>query len=146
MTLKKKPLIDPTFNPPGPGIFLRMKVSTQGNNLRHWRVMGAEAKKQRNTTLAIVAVARKALWPDGSRCAPADFGNGLTVKLTRYAPGTLDSFGNLHSAFKHVVDGIADAYGVNDKDPRWMFETPVQVKTKKGQYGVRIEIGMTTKE
>lgn len=141
--MKRKPTIDPTFNPPGPGIFLRMKVSTQGNNRRHWRAVAAEAKKQRDVTHIMTMFAMRGGTTSSygyANATPAELRNGLTVKLTRYAPGTLDAFGNLASAFKHVVDGIADAYGVDDRDPRWAFETPQQVKTKKGQYGVRIEI------
>jgi hypothetical protein len=40
-------------------------------------------------------------------------------------------------AMKHVIDGIADAYGVDDGDDRWEFEFK-QRKTKN--HGVEIEI------
>jgi hypothetical protein len=60
------------------------------------------------------------------------------VTMTRLSPGTLDS-DNLVGSQKHVRDGIADALGLPDNDPRieWRY---AQERCKRGSYGVRIEI------
>ncbi len=131
--MSKPVKIDPTFNPPGPGMFHRIHTTTQGNNRRNHWVVAAEAKKQRSAAFLMVKCGM------GNGTFPKEFGNGVKVELTRYAPGTLDVFGNLPSAFKHCVDGIADAYGIKDNDPRWSFDAN-QVRTGPAQYGVRIEI------
>lgn len=38
----------------------------------------------------------------------------LHVQLIRFAPRTLDAHDNLPGAFKSIVDGIADAIGIDD--------------------------------
>jgi len=66
--------------------------------------------------------------------------------LTRIAPGTLDRQDNLAAGFKPVVDGIADALGLDDRDARfrWHYE---QAKAGKGVYGVLVLlIGMSVDE
>lgn len=62
--------------------------------------------------------------------------NRLSVTLTRFAPRAFDS-DNVQGAFKSVRDGVADALGVKDDDPRiaWVYK---QAKSKL--YGIRIEI------
>ena len=59
----------------------------------------------------------------------------LVVTITRIGPRALDS-DNLAASGKHVRDGVADALGVDDGDPRitWLYAQ------EKGPYGVRIEI------
>lgn len=61
------------------------------------------------------------------------------VRLVRVSARLLDS-DNLESAFKSLRDGIADAFEVNDKDPRieW-FADQEQVKTS-GKHISRIEV------
>jgi hypothetical protein len=46
----------------------------------------------------------------------------VTVTMARVAPRELDD-DNLRGALKAVRDGIADAFGVNDRDPRvtWVY-------------------------
>ena len=46
---------------------------------------------------------------------------GLTITLTRYAAKLLDDDG-LRRGFKHIRDGVADAFAVADNDPRLTFE------------------------
>jgi hypothetical protein len=60
------------------------------------------------------------------------------VTMTRLSPGTLDS-DNLQGALKAVRDGIADAFGMADNDPRieWRY---AQEKCKRGEFAVRIEV------
>jgi hypothetical protein len=47
--------------------------------------------------------------------------SGLVVLIVRQAPRALDS-DNLASALKNYRDGIADALGVDDRDPRVQWE------------------------
>lgn len=63
---------------------------------------------------------------------------GGTVTLWRLAPRKLDS-DNLAGALKAIRDGIAEALGVDDGDPRitWRYE---QERCKKGQQAVRVVV------
>jgi hypothetical protein len=96
-------------------------------NLReHWSGKAKRAKMQRG--IARLAVAPKLHgW---------DLSGPLVVTITRLSPGTLDS-DNLAGSGKHVRDGIADALGVDDGDPRIEWRV-VQVRSKS--WGCRIEI------
>jgi hypothetical protein len=64
--------------------------------------------------------------------------------LVRVAPRSLDSHDNLRSAMKGAVDGVADALGVDDRDPRvtWSYaqERPPKGAPKAERYGLRIEL------
>lgn len=59
----------------------------------------------------------------------------VVVTLVRVGPRALDD-DNLAFAFKAVRDGVADALGVKDHDPRvsWAYAQ------EKGEYAVRIEV------
>lgn len=68
----------------------------------------------------------------------------LVVTITRISPGTLDSDAVPASA-KHIRDGVADALGINDNDPRvtWEYRQEKGARAKAGTHagwGVRIEI------
>lgn len=60
---------------------------------------------------------------------------GLVVRIVRVAPRQLDS-DNAESAAKSVRDGVADALGVHDRDPRvvWLVDQEL------GQACVRVEL------
>lgn len=60
------------------------------------------------------------------------------VTMFRQSAGTLDD-DNLRVSLKAIRDGIADAFGVADNDPRieWRY---AQEKCKRGEFGVRIRI------
>jgi hypothetical protein len=62
----------------------------------------------------------------------------FVVMLVRVAPRELDD-DNLRGALKGVRDGIADAFGINDRDPmvKWDYG---QEKRTKAPAGVRITI------
>lgn len=64
------------------------------------------------------------------------FGFGAVVTITRLSARELDS-DNLESSQKAVRDGVADALGIDDRDPRvtWLY---AQEKAKG--YAVRITI------
>lgn len=61
------------------------------------------------------------------------------ITLTRIAPRLLDD-DNLAYAFKAVRDGVADALGVNDRDPRvsWSYSQ------ERGAAAIRITIEVRT--
>lgn len=61
-----------------------------------------------------------------------------SFQLCRLGPRKLDRFDGLPASLKSVVDGIADAYGLPDHDPRFDWMAPIQEKSKV--YGVRITI------
>ena len=61
----------------------------------------------------------------------------VEVRVVRHSRGTLDAHDGLPTALKHVVDGIADAYGLPDSDPRFVWRYAQQ---KARGYGVTIAI------
>ena len=69
---------------------------------------------------------------------------GLTVTLTRYAEKLLDDDG-LRRGFKHIRDGVADAFGIADNDPRLTFEYH-QVAQPPSRVNVRIRWDLPTPE
>lgn len=97
------------------------------NDRLHWRSMASRAKKERHAAWLILK---------GS-----GFGNWdvpCTVRMVRRSSGSLDS-DNLQGALKSIRDGIADALGIKDNDPRVTWEY-AQEKCKRGIFGVRVEI------
>lgn len=60
------------------------------------------------------------------------------VTITRIAPRPLDD-DNLQASAKHVRDGVADAFGLDDRNPRlaWNY---AQERGRPKYYGVRIRI------
>lgn len=71
--------------------------------------------------------------PEVARLLPAR----IAVRMVRIGPRELDS-DNLARALKPCRDGVADALGTHDRDPRidWL---PAQEK-RRGGYAVRIEV------
>lgn len=94
-------------------------------NLReHWAVRAKRAKEHRAAARTVV------------RVAPLKPGQGAVVTLTRRAPRALDD-DNIRGAFKSIRDGVADALGIDDRDPRveWRY---IQQQAKPS--GVIIEV------
>jgi hypothetical protein len=62
----------------------------------------------------------------------------LVVTLTRLSAGELDD-DNLRAGCKHIRDGIADAFKLNDRDPmlRWLY---VQERCAAKSYSIRVTI------
>ena len=105
-------------------IFLPMHVTCKNNQRKHWAVKARETKAERSSTYILVKLMKnRPPFP-------------VKVTLTRCAPRKLDKW-NLGSAFKAVIDGVADAYGVDDGDDRWEF---VFKQRKQKECGVEIEI------
>ncbi len=98
------------------------------NVREHWAPRAKRTAAQRG-------IARLALTPE---LHGAELSGPLVVTITRIAPGTLDS-DNLAGSGKAVRDGVADALGIDDGDPRieWRY---AQERAKRGTWGVRIEI------
>jgi hypothetical protein len=86
---------------------------------------GRSARAQKHRSMAKLAV----LGNEGVPALP------VVVTLVRVGPRALDS-DNLQFAFKAVRDGVADALGVKDHDPRVTWE----YAQEKGAYAVRIEL------
>lgn len=103
-------------------LMLPLKTVSESNMREHWAAKASRVKRQRQ--VARVMTKASAL--------PA------TVTLTRYSAGTLDD-DNLRGALKAVRDGIADAFGVPDNDPRIRFAY-AQAKAKRGEFGVQVRI------
>jgi hypothetical protein len=77
--------------------------------------------------------------PDAYR-QPVELLCDVEVTFTRIAFGRgLDPHDNLPASMKHVLDGVADALGIDDRDPRvtWRF---AQTNGPRKQYWVRIDI------
>lgn len=66
-------------------------------------------------------------------------GRRITITLVRIGPGTLDD-DNLSGACKAVRDGVADALGIDDDDPRvrWRY---AQRKSRARPIGIPPEYG-----
>ena len=117
-------------------IVLPLRLVSEANAHAHWRVRQRRAKQQRGTVLMAL----------GPAFAPIRNGFMPThVTITRLSPRQLDS-DNLVGACKHVRDGVADALGVNDRDPRvyWVCAqrkpTESEQKGLAGGYGVKIRV------
>ena len=63
----------------------------------------------------------------------------VVVRLTRVAPSNGLDDDNLRPALKSVRDGIADALGVDDRDPRVSWEYG-QLRGRAREYAVEVEI------
>lgn len=61
------------------------------------------------------------------------------VVLTRLAPSSGLDDDNLASALKATRDGIADAFGLDDRDPRVRWEYR-QERSRRGVYAVRVRV------
>jgi hypothetical protein len=109
-------------------VLIPIHTVSEANTRGHWASRARRARKQREAARVMVRAAlagRATLDPQ-------------TVQLTRIAPRILDS-DNLVSALKAVRDGVADAIGLDDGDPRlvWAYD---QRKGKPGEYAVSVEI------
>jgi len=103
-----------------------IKTTTPGNSRRSFWVEAKEAKNARTKTKLLCKTL--ALPP-----LPAE------ITLTRHSVGTCDRH-NLGGTLKHVIDGIADAYGIDDADPRYHFIFLQQKVKKSDPKGVHIHI------
>lgn len=109
---------------------LQLRLVSEANAHTHWRARQKRAKSQR-----ALAKLMTGAWRNMIRL---EMKGNATVTITRIAPRAIDSDNAVGSA-KHVRDGIADALGIDDRDPRieWVVR---QEKGPPKTYAVRIEI------
>lgn len=114
-------------------VSLPLTLVSEANSHEHWRGRQGRAKAQRTGTATAfrAAVYRKAI----DLAAKLNPIPAVVVRIVRVAPRALDS-DNLARACKAVRDGVADALGVDDRDPRvtWL---PDQAK---GKASVLVEV------
>jgi len=106
-----------------------IKTVSEANSRDHWAKKARRTKPQRDTVGLVVRAA----------LAGAGVTAPMTVTLVRCAPSSGLDDDNLASACKGVRDGVADALGIDDRDPRvtWRY---AQERSRPGKYSVRIVI------
>ncbi len=105
---------------------LPIKTISETNAREHWTKRHRRRALQRSTTTLVTRqVLSKVSLP-------------VVVRLERVSPGILDD-DNLRGALKACRDGIADALGVNDGDPRITWEY-AQRRGKRGEYAVNLTV------
>lgn len=104
-------------------VWLPVATVSEANGRDHWAVKGKRARKQRTCARLL--------------CPKAEL--PAVIKLTRLSRGRLDD-DNLRGALKAVRDGIADAFGVPDNDPRLRFEYDQAPRGDKLQGSVLVEV------
>lgn len=117
----------PTLTIPLPGL----RLVSLANQREHWRPKAARAKKQRAAAQLLVRAALRE--PRGE---PFHF--PVAVIITRIAPRVLDD-DNLAGAAKSVRDGVADALGIDDRDPRVKWAV-AQRKGKPREHGAEVQL------
>lgn len=117
-----------------------IRTKSESNQREHW---AAKARRVKNQREAILLYWFTMLLPARLRIAQAIDSGGLTVKLVRIAPRSLDSHDNLRASFKAIVDQLSQQLCVDDSDQRVTWEYG-QHSGEPKQYGV--EITFTTIE
>lgn len=132
-------------------VVLPLRTVSEANSHTHWRARQKRAKAQR--TAAKLLVFRPLVlemkpkpWtnrifrsgPSELAYTKSELAYPVIVTITRIAPRELDD-DNLAGSQKHVRDGIADALGVDDRDPRvtWRY---AQRKGAPKAYAVEVTI------
>lgn len=108
-------------------IVLPLHIVSEMNARECWRAKHARAKLHRCT-------ARMMAHNAGIRPGTESY----TVRLIRTSPRALDD-DNLAAGFKAVRDGIADALGINDRDPRVVWKYGQERQAKVSSCRVEIE-------
>jgi hypothetical protein len=97
------------------------------NTREHWAKRAARAKAQRSAAAyALRSAAQGQTFSKRAR---------YIVTITRIGKRALDS-DNLQGACKSIRDGVADALGIDDGDPRieWRYAQ------ERGDYAVRVQV------
>lgn len=110
-------------------LVFEVPVDVIGPNAREHRLETARRVKQERQAALLTA---KAFYVRPMRAEEI-----AKVTMTRLGPRRMDD-DNLAAAMKAVRDGIADALGVDDGDPRIMW-VPRQL-TARSRRGVKVEI------
>lgn len=107
-------------------LWLPLIIPSVANLRECWAKKATRTKKQRSAAYLLL---KSHTW---RKCPDA-----VVVRIVRQAPRLLDSHDNLPRSMKGVIDGCADALGVDDRDPRvrWVVD-----QQKGRQAGVIIEL------
>ena len=121
-------------------VHLPIRITRGQNEREHWAVRAKRVKAERTearlsvlSALGTMNALRKACgWATGESRLPA------VVTLTRIAPRPLDD-DNAIAGMKAARDGVADALGIDDADPRvtWRY---AQAKGTPKEYALTIQI------
>jgi hypothetical protein len=109
---------------------LPVRLRNTSNARDGWRATAKKAKAVRTLTRNL---ANNAIAIDGELMRFP-----LVVRLVYIGPRQLDDDG-VASAVKSLRDGVADALGVDDRDPRVVW-VPDQERGGVREYGARVEI------
>jgi hypothetical protein len=116
-----------------------MRTRSLNKRFAHWAQASRKAKGERQEAYYEMRVAFK-----GQQMTLAEIMGPISIKLTRVGPSAgLDSHDNLRGSFKNVVDGIADFLGIDDGDPRLVFEY-AQSRGDRWRVIIEIESPMVT--
>ena len=97
---------------------LSIRTVSEANQRSHWAAKAKRVRDHRIAAKLLTLANRETL-----RRAWAALPGGLVVTIRRQAPSAGLDDDNLRSSAKAVRDGIADALGINDRDPRvrWVY-------------------------
>lgn len=110
-------------------VTLPMRMQSEANMRESWRARHRRRKQQRATTALVLTglVKRDNYEPP------------CVATIIRVAPYSLDD-DNLVGAAKAFRDGIADALGVDDRDPRVTWQYGQRKGDKPRQYAVEVRL------
>lgn len=110
-------------------VIVPVRTRSETNMREHWRARHARRKDQR----------QKSGWMMLAALRAEGIGVPCVVTLTRIAPSRGLDDDNLRGALKAVRDGVSDALGVDDRDPRvtWLYG---QRRGSKEQWAVEIAV------
>jgi hypothetical protein len=113
-------------------VTIPIRTVSEPNQRDHWAV---RAKRTKRARMIVALRLRSAMT---RRALLGRHNDAEVVTLTRISSGLLDD-DNLRGALKACRDGVADALGIDDRDPRvaWRYD---QRRGKRGQYAVEITI------
>jgi len=100
-----------------------LRIVSAANRREHWAAKARRAKAERAAAMAVPKPRPAARY---------------RITLTRIGPRAIkDEHDNLPTAFKALVDGIADRLGIDDGDERltWVYR-----QERGTEYAVRVEI------
>jgi len=116
-----------------------VRLWNTSNSRDGWRATAKRAKIVR--TFARAAVGSRILRSvlvKGRRFGTTDLPFPCSVRLVYIGPRQLDDDG-VASSVKSLRDGVADALGVDDRDPRVVW-VPDQERGGVREYGARVEV------
>lgn len=121
------------------GILVRLPLRTRNplnqptGNTRVAGIMRSRARaEQRGATLMAVSAALSRRRLTGAQLAP------VRVTVTRISPGRLDPHDGLGASLKGVIDGVAEALGIDDGDETRIRFVLRQRKEGRGVHGVEV--------